>query len=196
MDKANSENIFYDKINCIPKELCQKIIDENIAAGGLELQKASAKIDGIVHVREYYMKDLVDNSLLFDIIQKKFFSNFEKFTSSGLDFCRFLKYETGHRHDRHVETDKHLHIVDPDQFKDTILVSLNDNFEGGEVLVYDSWIRSNREVFSNTRTVTGDVIKFNCYQHSQTNEITKGIKYEIFIKVKRKELIEKSKYII
>lgn len=187
---------FYDKINCIPKKLCQEIIDENVAAGGLKLNKAEAKIDGIVHSREFFMKDLVNNDSLFEILQQKFFSNYEKFNTSNLDFCKFVKYDKGHKHDRHVETDKYLPIIDDEQFKDTILVSLNDDFEGGEVLVYDSWIRGNREAFSNTNTVTGDVVKFNCYQHSQTNKINIGTKYEIFIKVKRKELIQISKYII
>ena len=187
---------FYDKVNCISEILCQEIIDENITSGGLELNRASAEIDGIVHSREFFMKDLVYNSVLFDIIQKEFYSNFEKFKPNDLDFCKFIKYEKGHRHDRHVETDKYIHIIDPDQFKDTLLISLNNDFKGGEVLVYDSWIRGDREAFSNTNVQTGEIVKFNCYQHSQTNEITEGVKYEIFIKVKRKELIEKSKYII
>jgi len=52
------------------------------------------------------------------------------------------------------------------------------------------------ERFFLIQTLAGDIIKFNCFQHSQTNEITYGTKYEIFIKVKRKELVEKSKYII
>ena len=187
---------FYDKLNCVPKELCEELIKENTYEDGFELCKASAEIDNLTHEREFYMKDLKHNDDLFSIIQDKFFSNYEKFNSNVLDFCKFIKYEIGGKHDRHVETDRYLHIVDPEQFKDTLLITLNNDFKGGEVLIYDSWIRDNRKVFSNTNTSTGDIIKFNCFQHSQTNEITYGTKYEIFIKVKRKELVEKSKYII
>ena len=187
---------FYDKFNCIPKKLCEDIIKENVHEGGFELCKASAEVDNITHEREFYMKDLNHNNDLFNIIQEKFFSNYEKFNSNNLDFCKFIKYKKGGKHNRHVETDRYLHIIDPEQFKNTLLVTLNDNFKGGEVLIYDSWIRDNREVFSNTNTKAGDIIKFDCYQHSQTKEITDGVKYEIFIKVKRKEVIEKSKYII
>ena len=180
---------FYTKKNIIPKSLCKQIIKEN-EEEGYAYDNRSAIVDGITHIRKVWIKDLKYNQELFDLIKEHFYPYQESFNRE-LSFSKIIKYEASCKHDRHVETDKYVSFLSPEQYTDSIIVTLNSDYEGGEFYIYDSWIRGDREIFSNTKTKTGDVIKFKPYQHSKTNEVLSGIKYEIFIKIKNKELVNK-----
>ena len=52
------------------------------------------------------------------------------------------------------------------------------------------------EDYSTVENKTGDIVNFKPFQHSETVEIIKGIKYEIFIKVKINEFKRKPKTVI
>ena len=185
---------FYTKKNVIPLQLCNQIIKDNQT--GYKLDDRSAIVDGLKHSRKVWIKDLVYSEELFTLINEHLYPHNEKFTSENLSFCKIIKYTEGCLHDRHLETDKYTHLLSDEQYVDSLIVTLNNDFTGGNFLVYDSWIRGDRDTYSNTYTQAGDLIKFSPFQHSKTEIITSGVKYEIFIKVKRKELIHKPKELI
>lgn len=188
------KKLFYKKQNVIPETLCNQIIAEN--QDGYEEDYATAVVDGIEHTRRVWIKDLKDNKELFKLIEKYVYPNYAILSSDNLYFCKIIKYTEGCKHDRHLESDKYSDFLSPDQYRDSIIITLNNDFEGGEFLVYDSWVRDNRSTFSNTKTTTGDLITFKPYQHCTTTTVVNGTKYEVFIKVKNKELVLEPKTII
>lgn len=185
---------FYEKRNILSSELCREVILQN--QNGYVLDEQSAIVEGVVHKRKVWIKNLVNNPDLFRIIRDEFYPHYEIFNSDDLYFCKIIKYDPGCLHDRHLETDKYNSLLSEEQFVDSLIITLNSDFEGGEFRIFDSWVRSDRSIFSNTNTVEGDVIKFNPYQHCETKEVKKGTKYEIFIKIKRKELKTKLRFLI
>lgn len=186
---------FYSKKNVIPSKLCKEIILEN-EKESFEYDERSAVVEGIEHTRKVWIKDLKHNQNFFDILKNTYYKHSKAFNSDDLYFCKIIKYTPGCLHDRHLETDKYQHFLSNEQFVDSIVVTLNNDYVGGEFYVYDSWIRNDRGSFSDTKTNTGDIIKFKPFQHSKTNIVTQGVKYEIFIKVKRKEIQEDIKSLI
>lgn len=186
---------FYTKLNILPTDLCNKIIEEN-QNDEFTYDERAAIVNGIEHKRKVWIKDLRNNIELFTLLRDKFYPNSEIFDSDSLSFCKIIKYTPGCLHDRHLETDKYSKLLSDDQFVDSFVITLNDNFKGGDFIVFDSWIRDNRNTYSDTNTRAGDVIKFKPFQHCQTLPVVEGTKYEIFIKVKRKEIKTKLKSLI
>jgi SAM-dependent methyltransferase len=188
------KELFYEKKNIISSDLCNEIISEN--ADGYVLDQQTAVVEGIEHKRKVWIKDLKNNTSLFEIIRENFYPNHSAFRSEDLYFCKIIKYSQGCLHDRHLETDKYTHLLSEEQFVDSIVITLNSDFKGGSFKVFDSWTRSNRAIYSDTNTVQGDVIKFLPFQHCETSEVLEGTKYEIYIKLKRKELKIKHRVLI
>lgn len=185
---------FYEKKNIISPELCKEIILQN--QGEYTLDEQSAIIEGIVHNRKVWIKNLVNNVELFRIIRDEYYPHHEVFNPEDLYFCKIIKYTPGCVHDRHLETIKYTSLLSEEQFADSLIITLNSDYEGGKFKIFDSWIRSDRSISFDTNTIQGDVIKFKPYQHCETEEVRKGIKYEIFIKIKRKELKTKLQFLI
>lgn len=192
--RFRKENL-YRKYNRIPKSLCKKIIEENEGEGFVE-DKRTAMVNGIPHTRNVSLKDLKYNRELYEIIQKTLFPQYRVFDEGSLYFSKLIKYHEGGLHSRHVETQQGLSLIDPDQYHESIIINLNDDYEGGELRVYDVWHKSDWKDYSTVKNTAGDIINFKPFQHSETVEISKGTKYEIFIKVKIKEFKRLPKTII
>jgi hypothetical protein len=182
----------YKLVNLIPKELCDELIEENINNEFIH-SNTSAIVDGIPHYADFYQSNLKPNKKLFHIIHKNLYSRYEEINS--VEVSKFIKYEVGGKYDRHVESIKGVKLNDDNQTKDLIIVQLNNNYEGGEFQIYDIWLKSNRNEYETIRLNMGDVFMYKPYQHLQVNTITNGIKYEIYIFIKNKELIVKKSII-
>ena len=192
--RFRKENL-YRKYNVIPEDLCKSIIEENEGEGFIK-DKRTAMVQGIPHTRNVSLKDLKYNKELYELIQQTLFPQFKVFEQKDLYFSKLIKYHEGGLHSRHVETQQGVSLVDPDQYCESIIINLNEDYVGGELRVYNVWHKSDWEDYSTVENKTGDIVNFKPFQHSETVEVTEGIKYEIFIKVKINEFKRKPKTVI
>ena len=77
-----------------------------------------------------------------------------------------------------------------EQYVTTYDISLNDDYEGGEIEVYDEWYKNDRDTYSLIKPKVGECLIYKPYQHVTYKEVTKNTKYQILIIVKNKDLIK------
>ena len=189
------KNPFYSKFtSIIPKTLCKELIEENI--NDLKDHEASAFVKGVLHSREYkFTPRIKTNTKFFNIISKDIFKEYDNVDFEDLDIS-MVCYEPGDNHDRHVMTYKGLPLSDPDQLCMTIDIYLNDNFKGGNLVVEQSWERSDGEDYTEMNIKAGDVYTYKPWQHITYDTVEEGKKYQIIIQVKNKDLKKKAKNLI
>lgn len=171
--------------NQISNDLSNQIIKENII--NLERTSSEKNLDGLVHKRNFKWNSLKPNKELFDILNKNILKrnqdvDFEKTT------CWFVKYEEGDLYDRHVETIKGIKVGDSEQYGLAIDIILNDEYDGGEIELYDNWLVNDRNTFSEFKQEKGSVLVYNPYNHITYRKIDSGVKYQIIILIKNKDL--------
>ena len=74
---------------------------------------------------------------------------------------------------KHVETIKGLPLNDETQYCKTYDFTLNDDYEGGEVEVYDEWYKNDRDTFSVVKPKVGECLIYKPYQHVTYRNVTK-----------------------
>ena len=74
------------------------------------------------------------------------------------------------------------------QYVTTYDFNLNDGYDGGDIEIYDIWLKNDRETYSLVRPKVGECLIYKPYQHITQKEITKNTKYQILVMVKNKEL--------
>ena len=176
---------FFDSKNILTKELCDELISEN--KDNLTVEEASKKIDGILHERRWFKSKLKYNKEFEKVINQKLFTSFKPVDMNDI-WCSFIKYEIGNGYDRHVETIKDVPLDDDRQYVTTYDITLNDEYEGGEVEVYDEWYKNDRDTFSLLTPKVGECLIYKPYQHVTYRKVTKNTKYQILIIVKNKDL--------
>ena len=88
----------------------------------------------------------------------------------------------------HVETIKGLSLDDKEQYQMIYDFTLNDDYEGGEVEIYDEWYKNDRETFSEIKPNVGECLIYKPYQHVTYKKVTKNKKYQILVVIKNKDL--------
>ena len=78
--------------------------------------------------------------------------------------CSFVKYEVGNKYDRHVETIKNMSFENEEQYVTTYDISLNDDYEGGEIEVYDEWYKNDRDTYSLIKPKVGECLIYKPYR--------------------------------
>ena len=78
----------------------------------------------------------------------------------------------------------------------TIDIYLNDNFKGGDLVVEQSWERSDGDDYTKMNIKAGDVYTYKPWQHITYDTVEEGKKYQIIIQVKNKDLKKKAKNLI
>ena len=178
---------FFDSKNILTKELCNKLISEN--KDNLYFEEAEKEVDGILHKRKWFRVKLKYNEEFERIINKTLFSSFKPVDMNEIE-CSFVKYEVGNKYDRHVETIKNMPFENEEQYITTYDITLNDDYQGGEVEVYDEWYKNDRDTYSLIKPKVGECLIYKPYQHVTYKEVTKNTKYQILIVVKNKDLIK------
>jgi len=176
---------WFDSKNVLSKELCDEIIKEN--KDFVTKENAERVIDGISHKRNWNKVDLKYNSEFEEILNKTIFSSFKNIDINNIR-CWFVSYDKGQLYDRHVETIKGLPLNDKEQYVTTYDFNLNDGYDGGDIEIYDIWLKNDRETYSLVRPKVGECLIYKPYQHITQKEITKNTKYQILVMVKNKEL--------
>lgn len=178
------KDVYYHKQLLLPPELCDELIEQNKDRGMRE--RTEALVDGIVHARELsYCKPLY-NEKLEKIINEKLLSNYKNLNLAKMDIL-FNIYTEGNLYERHVETIKNIPIGDPNQRSLTYEILLNEEFEGGELNVYDIWLNSDRETYSPTNLKKGEAAIYRPYQHVENQPITSGVRYSLLIHIRNKD---------
>ena len=176
---------WFESKNILSKELCDEIIKENKDL--VTKENAERVIDGISHKRNWNKVDLKYNSEFEEILNKTIFSSFKNIDINNIR-CWFVSYDKGQLYDRHVETIKGLSLNDKEQYVTTYDFNLNDGYDGGDIEIYDIWLKNDRETYSLVRPKVGECLIYKPYQHITQKEITKNTKYQILVMVKNKEL--------
>lgn len=182
------KNKFYESKQILTENLCNKLIKDN--KNNLKFVKAEKEIDGILHQRKFNYTELKYNSELEEILNQSIFSNYKKVDLENL-WCGFIEYNEGEGYDRHVETIKGLPLDDSEQYNTLYDLTLNDDYEGGEVEVFDEWYKNDRDTFSLVKPKVGECLIYKPYQHVTYRKVTKNKKYQILIGVKNKDLNKK-----
>lgn len=164
-------------------DLCSKIIEDN--KNSVELRSDEALIDDITHRLQFKSCIFTLDTEVQNIINQNVYSNFKPLNFKEVTTW-FVKYEEGDGYDRHVESIKGLPIDDEEQVHHLLQIDLNDDFKGGEVEIYDSWLDNDRHTYSIIKPKKGDAIQYKPYQHATFRKITKGVKYQLIILPKHK----------
>ena len=133
---------------------------------------------------EYKVYDTKENSWFLDII-KQFIYECVNLRTNELNLdSNILSYTIGDKFSKHVD----LSPNDTNPRIYTLGVLLNDEFEGGELLVYDN---------INNQILTLNKIAGNCYIFESTiehevKEITNGVRNSLIIHIKNSELVKKN----
>ena len=99
-----------------------------------------------------------------------------------------VEYGVGEGYDRHVETIKWLSLDHKEQYNMIYDFTLNDDYEGGEVEIYDAWHKNDRDTFSAIKPNIGECLIYKPYQHATYKKVTKNKKYQIIVMIKNKDL--------
>ena len=138
---------FYNSKQILTNKLCKSLISDN--KDNLKFYKVFEKeIDNILHKRNFKFTKLKYNKEFERFIKLKFFSKYKKVNLKDI-WCGMFEYNEGDGYDRHVETIKGLSLDDKEQYQMIYDFTLNDDYEGGEVEIYDEWYKNDRETFTN-----------------------------------------------
>ena len=159
----------------------------------LEIVTTAPKLDGFLLYNkngvkasfdEYKVLDNEDNSWFLDIIKKFIYESIDiETTKLNLD-SNILTYKVGDKFSKHID----LSPNDTNPRIYTLGVLLSDEFEGGDLKVYDTM---------NKKVLTLNKVVGNCYIFESTiehevEEITKGIRNSLIIHIKNTEVIKKN----
>jgi len=176
---------FYESKQVLDKDFCKSLILDNI--DNLKLYSAEREIDNILHKRSYRFTKLKYNKKFEDLLNSNLFSNYKKVNLKDI-YCGMCEYNEGDGYDRHVETVKGMPLDDKEQYRMTYDFTLNDDYEGGEVEIYDEWYKNDRETFSEVKPNVGECLIYKPYQHITYKTVTKNKKYQILVVIKNKDL--------
>jgi len=166
------------------KSECSKILEliptSTKANGNLLYNKNGVKAS----FDEYKIYDNKTNSWFLDIIKKFIYESVNLKTNElNLD-SNILSYTIGDRFSKHVDLSPN--DINPRIY--TFGALLNDEFEGGELLVYEN---------IDNQILTLNKLVGNCYIFESTiehevKEITNGIRNSLIIHIKNSELVKKN----
>lgn len=176
---------FYESKQILTKDFCKTLISEN--KDSLKFVEAEKEIDSILHKRKFKFTELKYNKNFEDLLNDNFFSNYKKVNLKDV-WCGMFEYNEGDGYDRHVETIKGLPLDDKEQYQMIYDFTLNDDYEGGEVEVYDVWYKNDRDTFSEVKPKVGECLVYKPYQHVTYKTVTKNKKYQILVVTKNKDL--------
>lgn len=176
---------FYESKQILTKDFCETLILDN--KDNLKFYKAEKEIDDILHKRNFKFTKLKYNKKFEDLLNTNFFSNYKKVNLKDI-WCGMFEYNEGDGYDRHVETIKGLPLDDKEQYRMMYDFTLNDDYEGGEVEIYDEWYKNDRETFSEVKPNVGECLIYKPYQHITYKKVIKNKKYQILVVVKNKDL--------
>jgi len=176
---------FYKSKQILTEDFCKTLILDN--KDNLEFYKAEKEIDNILHKRNFKFTKLKYNKKFEDLLNTNFFSNYKKVNLKDI-WCGMFEYNEGDGYDRHVETIKGLPLNDKEQYQMMYDFTLNDDYEGGEVEIYDEWHKNDRETFSELKPNIGECLIYKPYQHITYKTVRKNKKYQILVVIKNKDL--------
>lgn len=176
---------FFQSKQILNQKLCDKLILEN--KDNLDLYEAEKKIDNITHKRKFNFTKLKYNKEFEKILNNSIFLSFKPVDLNKV-WCGFFQYNEGDGYDRHIETIKGLPINDDEQFKQIYDFTLNDDYVGGEIEIYDEWYKNDRDTFSVVKPKVGECLIYKPYQHVTYKRVNKNKKYQILVVVKNKDL--------
>tara|TARA_Y100001972_G_scaffold46523_1_gene57389 strand:+ start:2115 stop:3227 length:1113 start_codon:yes stop_codon:yes gene_type:complete len=179
---------FYDSKQILTNKFCKRLILDN--KDNLKFYKGEKEIDNILHKRNFKFTKLNYNKEFEDLLNSNFFTNYKKVNLKDI-WCGMFEYNEGDGYDRHVETIKGLSLDDDEQYNLIYDFTLNDDYEGGEVEIYDEWYKNDRETFSEVKPKVGECLIYKPYQHVTYKKITKNKKYQILVVTKNKDLNQK-----
>ena len=178
---------YFESKQILPKKLCEELISDH--KNFVIKEEAKKEIDGIIHKRSWSRIGLKYNKQFEKILNEKLFLSFKPLDLKKVE-CSFVTYNEGQGYDRHVETIKGLPLNDETQYCKTYDFTLNDDYEGGEVEVYDEWHKNDRDTFSVVKPKVGECLIYKPYQHVTYRNVTKNKKYQVLVMIKNKDLVK------
>lgn len=159
-------------------------------------ETSTALVDGIAHTRKLDIAPLIPTKKLVRFLEKNFYPHHKIVNIETIGYGKIHKYSPGDRFDRHIETIKDLPILDKDQFTDCFIITLNDNFKGGELELFDNWIEGDRNHSVIVQETAGTVTFFKPYHHAQLSPVLNGNRYEIYLLLRHSDIKHKEKHLI
>jgi predicted 2-oxoglutarate/Fe(II)-dependent dioxygenase YbiX len=169
--------MFYQEILFTEKE-CQKIIDLIEKLDKIDGKKKYS-VDGNTDVSfdEYRIRDVVENSWFLDRI-KKLIENKLKISLNFIDRdVHILSYGLNDGFSKHID----FNPLDNDPRIYTVGLLLNDKFEGGNLLIYDT-----KKIILNK--IVGNLYIFESTIPHEVEKITQGRRKTIIIHIKKSEI--------
>ena len=164
--------------NVVDKKLCDDIINKNInyetSTYATHTSGKVVKKDRVVSEDFWIKKDHTFYTSLkttYELVLKKYQTDFPNFAAHRLTDFRISKYNTGGFMSKHIDNIHHSHVQVYGFPQLTILLFLNDNYEGGEFKIVDKTII--------TKKGSSVVFPSNFIYPHEVLKITKGIRYSI-----------------
>lgn len=169
----------------LSNDICNKIIADN--KNNLKYHYDSAIVKGVEHTREFEACKLLPNEELYGLLSNKIFPEYDSIKWDNVLMILY-KYTNDYHYDRHVETVKRMELNNPEQLMLTLDITLNNEYDGGDVDVYDMWNHSSFHVYSRVSPKMGDVITYKPYHHVRYNKVNSGVKYQLLAYVKNSDM--------
>jgi len=156
-------------------------------SGSEEYDKQIRKAENAVYEHEspllHKVREIIAEKTGTDISQQEYPISIIKYEKGG-------EYKPHHDHWEHHQQNSHVNPQMGNRWKTAILY-LNDDYEGGEVEVFDEWYKNDRDTFSLVKPKVGECLIYKPYQHVTYRKVTKNKKYQILIGVRNKDLNKK-----
>lgn len=171
--------IYKEILNFISEDICEKIIhdnDNNLSEaktykGYIDDRKSKIKFISIPEIEEMVLKELNESISL------------KNFKISKKEDIQFTKYELGEYYDWHYDTPRNIEgnsYINKEDIKNrtySVVIQLNDNYEGGEFLYEDY----NTKEIKNITKKRGTLFMFNSSVKHKVNKITDGVRYSLVL---------------
>lgn len=176
-DKSFSERIinYIDKLDNTGKL-------KNLAVGTNELSRLNLDIRNVMghhmqinSIENNHQSDVIFSKVIQNIIKPLFLNfslHFPFYPFGKINQIDLLKYSPGGHYETHCDDSVDIHRAA------TIIINLNNEYEGGELMFYSGY---KKEVLKTISLKKGDVVFFpsNFLFPHKINPITKGTRYSI-----------------
>jgi len=175
------KKIFYKK-DC--KKILSLINVNNLGHSYLNLSTENTNKKGKMSFEQYKINSDVDTDWFIKIIKNFIYENTKIFVNEIKLDVQILKYTINSQFPKHRDSDNTIPTNPNQQRLFTIGILLNEDFEGGDLIVYD-----NKKNY--LKKTTGNSYIFESSLEHEVTKITSGIRYVLVAHLRSKEVQKK-----